>query len=127
MNDIILKLYAVRNQEGKFFRSKGCGGYGDSWVDSINKGKIYPRIGPAKSVATYWSRSCPKFGVPEVVELHVMNMVVIDQTKRIAKANRAEEKRLAKWEAEENERKLQQAKKDYEKARKELERLNNAN
>ena len=44
-----LELYVVRNKEGKYFRTKGYSGYGDTWVDDIQKAKVYPKIGQARS------------------------------------------------------------------------------
>lgn len=125
MDEVVLKLYAVRNQEGKFFRSKGYGGYEDSWVDSINRAKIYPRIGSAKSVVTFWADNYPKFGIPDIVELRVTESVVLNQKERFSKVVTAKEKREAKKKEQSSKQKLLEAKKNYEKALKDLEKLNN--
>jgi hypothetical protein len=44
-----LTLYAVRNREGKWFRAKGYGGYGDTWTPDIGKAKLYSKIARARA------------------------------------------------------------------------------
>lgn len=63
-------FYAVRNKKGKFFRSRGIG-YGDRWVDNLSDAKVYGKIGPAKGAVTYWAKSFPEYGVPDIVEITV--------------------------------------------------------
>ena len=38
-----IKLYAVRNKKGFWFRAKGYGGHGNSWVESLNDAKLYTK------------------------------------------------------------------------------------
>ena len=38
--EIDLSFYAVMSKDGKWFRSKGYNGGGDSWVDNVNKAKL---------------------------------------------------------------------------------------
>ena len=80
------KIYAVRNQEGKFFRSKGYGGYGQTWVDDINKAKTYTKIGQARSRVTFFANTYPAFGIPDIVEFTVTSGVVLDEGNRVKKA-----------------------------------------
>ena len=119
-NESSLTLYVVRNAAGQFFR-----GYGESWVDDINRAKIYPRIGSAKSVVTFWADNYPKFGIPDIVELRVTESVVLNQKERFSKVVTAKEKREAKKKEQSSKQKLLEAKKNYEKALKDLEKLNN--
>jgi len=65
-----MKLYLVRNKEGKFFRAIGYGGYGPSWVD-IEKAKWYSKAGQAKSRITYFAKAHPEFGVPDLLEFEI--------------------------------------------------------
>ncbi len=81
-----LELYVVRNKQGKYFRSKGYAGYGPSWVDELQKAKIYPRIGPARSQVTFWANNYPEFGTPEIVVLTVTASQVLNEEDRVKKA-----------------------------------------
>jgi len=85
---ILLKFYIVRNQSGQYYRAKGYGGYGSSWVDDIEKAKVYGRIGPARSQVTFWTSNYPKYGAPVIIELHAIEGKVLDETERVAKALR---------------------------------------
>ena len=114
--EIQLELYVVRNQEGKFFRSKGYGGYGDTWVDDIQKAKIYPKISQARSRVTWFYNNYPKYGIPSIIKLGVCEMEVLDETERVEKAHQRKltEKdrsriRQAKWELDRAERELENA------------------
>lgn len=84
--DIALTLYVVRNKEGQFFRSKGYGGYGKTWVDDINKCRVYSKIGPARSAVTFFANTYPDYGIPDIVELDVTSGTILDETARVQKA-----------------------------------------
>jgi hypothetical protein len=123
LTNLKLILYAVRNHEGKFFRAKGQSGYGETWVDDINKAKIYPRIGPARSVVTYFANSGAKLPVPELLELTVTGVKVLDESKRVKKAQEKKIKDIAnqaKWEAE---RKIADANRQLQEAQATIKRL----
>lgn len=81
-----LELYAVRNKKGQYFRSKGYGGYGPSWVNELQKAKIYPKIGPARSQVTFWANNYPGFGTPEIIVLTVSVTKVLNEEERVKKA-----------------------------------------
>ena len=83
-----MKLYVVRNKEGKFFRSIGYGGNGANWVDGLDKAKFYPKIGQAKSRCTYFAGHYPQFGVPEVLEfdLNTITPVVVSMEQHVTKS-----------------------------------------
>ncbi len=97
-----MKLYVVRNKEGKFFRPIGRGGYGPNWHTELEKAKFYAKFGQAKARVTTYARNSPKLGVCEILEFDldpnaakVMNME--DDTNRtLAKARLAEEERKLK-------------------------------
>lgn len=112
----LLRMYAVRNKEGKYFRSKGYGGGGATWVESLSKARIYSRPGPARSQVTFFATHYPQFGIPEIVELHVTTVLALDETARVRKSidRKSKEKaaarvRHAEWERSEAERKLAEA------------------
>lgn len=81
--EIGLNFYAVRSQDGKWFRSKGYGGFGNSWVDDITKAKIYSKPGPAKTQITYWAKNYPEYGVPDLVRITTGVCEYLDQTERV--------------------------------------------
>lgn len=82
-----VKFYAVRNREGKWFRAKGFGGGGNTWVDNLEKAKLYGKIGPARAQVTYFSKHYPKYGVPYIIQFSFNHsFVVIDETQRVEKA-----------------------------------------
>ena len=80
---VSLNFYAVRSQDGKWFRSKGYGGVGESWVEDITKAKIYSKPGPAKSQVTFWAKNYPEFGVPYLVRITTGVCEYLDQTERV--------------------------------------------
>lgn len=92
-----LVLYVVRNSDGKFFRSKGYRGYGESWVDSISEAKIYGKTSGARGVITFFSKNYPGFPTPELIRLTVTDAFVMDEKSRVQKAKEkialAEQKR----------------------------------
>lgn len=96
-----LELYLIKNKEGKYLRSKGYNGYGNCWVEDINKAKIYPRKSTALSQITWWSRKYPEYGVPDLIPLICTAGEPIDQTKRVGDSIRKkainEAKRKLKW------------------------------
>lgn len=116
-------IYFIRNKSGKFFRSKGYGGYGDSWVDTMEKAKMYTRIGTAKAQITFWFRRYPLLGCPDLLSFSIdpAAVTVIDMTddtvKRIQKATIKElrrEERNREW-------RLESAQRDLDKARAKVE------
>jgi hypothetical protein len=83
-----LVLYVVRNSSGQFYRSKGYGGYGSSWVDSINKAKIYGKPSGARGVITFFSKNYPGFPTPDLIKLTVSDVLVMDEKSRVEKAKK---------------------------------------
>jgi len=81
-----LELYVVRNKEGKYFRSKGYGGYGSNWVDELKRARIYAKIGPARSQVSFWATNYPNYGTPEIVVLTVAATKVLQEDDRVKKA-----------------------------------------
>lgn len=117
MEAISLSLYAVRNQEGKYFRAKGYGGYGSNWVDDIQQAKIYPKIGQARSRVTFFANNYPSFGVPELIELKVTQAIVVDESKRVESAKKRKEREILNKKIREAERKVAKAQSELDSAR----------
>jgi hypothetical protein len=93
-----MKLYVVKNKAGKFFRAKGYNGGGESWVDSLDKAKFYTKIGQAKSRVTYFYRSDPSYGCPDILEFEIdeSNAKIIDMLAETEKKNKKEKERKLK-------------------------------
>jgi len=66
-----MKLYIIRNKEGKFFRSIGYGGSGTNWVEKIEDSKVYFKFGQAKGRVTFFYKRWPEFGCPEILEFNI--------------------------------------------------------
>ena len=111
-----LRLYAVRNQEGQWFRAKGYGGYGKTWVDDIMRAKLYTHIGQARSRVTYFATEWPEYGIPNIVEFTVTESRVLDEQDRVGKAQERKQITEAKREGQDRKRRLESAKRDYERA-----------
>ena len=93
-------LYAVRNSDGKWFRAVGYGGHGPSWVDDIQRARIYPKLGTARGRVGYFANNHKDYPPPDVVEFVVTVGRVVDDTARVEKARKAADRRKAR-EAEE--------------------------
>jgi hypothetical protein len=76
------QLYGVKNQDGQYFRAKGYGGYGKSWVENAENAKLYSKIGQAKARVTFWTQNYPEYGVPSIVVFEVDELKEIDDSKR---------------------------------------------
>lgn len=130
MTEPILKFYVIKSKDGKYFRAKGYGGYGESWVDDIKKARVYQKPGGARGVVTWFANNWPTFGIPDLVELHVTKEVLLDETNRVlkskAKIARDEAKRKynsLKYQIENNFKKAEEAQAELERLEKELEEL----
>jgi len=116
LENVKLILYAVRNKEGKWFRSKGQNGYGKSWVDSIENAKIYTKIGQARSRVSFWANAFPDYGIPDLIKIHATSFEVVEETTRVKKVKEKKDKaeaernlRHKKWEVERAEKELADA------------------
>jgi hypothetical protein len=94
-----VKIYAVQNKEGKFFRAKGYGGSGESWTDDVKKARLYLKQAPASRTVSYFAEHWPEFGVPSLVELSVGEVKILDQTAVHEKRQQVKKKRADKQEA----------------------------
>jgi len=92
-----VKVYAVQNREGKFFRRKGYGGGGESWTDDPKKARIYTKSGPARSIVTFYANAYPDYGIPSIVEMACGQVTVIDETQRVQKEAQRKADREAKY------------------------------
>ena len=111
----VLVLCAVRNNKGQYFRAKGYGGGGNTWVDDINKAKIYGKTGGARGTITWFANNYPNYPTPDLIKLTVTGIEVMDEKGRVEKAKQK------KAEQEAN-RKKAQAERDLKNAEEELAR-----
>jgi hypothetical protein len=110
-----VNFYLVQNHEGLFFRAKGYGGSGNSWVKEPEKARTYSRIGPARSCVTFFSAS-EKYPAPVIVKLSIGQVEYIDEKERLQKIkekNKKQQKRqdaaYKKWQLEMAEREIKEA------------------
>lgn len=111
-----LILYAVRNSQGQYFKAKGYNGSGASWVDDINKARIYGRTGGARGTITWFATNHPSYPTPDLIKLTVTGIEVMDEKARVEKAKQKKAteqanriKRQAEYQLAEAERKLADA------------------
>lgn len=113
-------FYVVMNSDGQFFRRKGYGGYGKTWVDSIDTARVYIKIGQARSIVTFFANSYPQYPPPRIVKLGVSAIEIIDERDRIEKAKEKKQREKEKRELRRKQWELERAKKDYEDAQRRL-------
>lgn len=104
-----MNLYVVRNRDGQFFRAKGFGGGGESWVKELEKAKFYAKLGQAKSRVTFFTKEYPKYGCPDILEftLDVSTAKVMDMAATTQKAITKIAKRALDQEKRQNEREVE--------------------
>jgi len=123
INEGALEFYAVRNKEGKWFRAKGYGGYGDTWVKELKRARIYNRIGPARTQVSFFANNYPDYGVPDLVQFRCTEMVVLDESERVTKQQQAKQLQEKKRDLWHKQYKLKKAKEDLERAQNEIKEL----
>jgi len=106
-------FYIVRNKEGKYLRSKGYMGSGNSWVDEIGRAKIYSKPGHAQAQINYWFSRYPGYGEPDLIRVSGVTVEVLEPNKELEEQKIAKEKdkhekiakqKAAEIEAEKNRR-----------------------
>lgn len=119
----LLTMYMVKNKEGKYFRFKGRDGYGETWVSDIKKGRLYSKISPARSIVTFFANTWPQYGIPDLVEMHILKEVVLDETDRVNKAIQKKKEERAAHDIRTKEYELKKAEQELETAKQKLEKL----
>jgi len=110
-----ITFYAVRSKDGKYLRSKGYSGSGESWVDNLEKAKIWTKIGPANAQVTWWARTFPEYGIPDVIPLVASPGEPLNQDERVNKA-------IKKIKLEKLNQELWRLEEKYDKASREFQR-----
>lgn len=113
MGELNLVMYAIRNANGFYFKSRGNYGGGIEWVSDINKARVYKTSGPARTIITWIYNDSDNFYVPELLKLNLSSVEIIDETERLSKLKGKQEtakalylKNLAKNALEKAEREL---------------------
>jgi hypothetical protein len=119
----MFKLYAVQSQDGKWFRSKGYGGHGSSWVSDINKAKLYSKLQQAKGRVTWWYNNYPEFGVPQIVVFEAKQTEIIIDEERQKKIQHERKLAAKKHAVQKHKRMIKDATERLKKAQKDLEGL----
>lgn len=121
MSKVLLTFYTVRFINGRYLKAKGNSYSGPITVDSLEKARIYSKIGPAKAIVTYCAKRSPNEVVPDIIELHVTQEVVLNQEEYVKKAAKAKENakqlekiRKAKYELDSLAREYKRAKDNYD-------------
>lgn len=112
-----MRMYAVRSGDGKYL----CKGNG--WVDGLERARLYVKPGPARALVTLLATKFPNSVFPELVELRVTDVVVLDEKERLAKAQLRKAARDARWAARDAEWRREQAVKKLAEAKAEVARL----
>lgn len=118
-----LEVYVVQNEQGQFFRAKGYSGSGKSWVDDINKAKLYPNTRGARQTVTFFANAYPKLAPPKLLKLTISSVEELDETDRLQKAKERKEKAEAERKQREAEYALERAKRRMEEAQREISQL----
>lgn len=120
-----MNLYVVRNREGQFFRAKGFGGGGQSWVKELEKAKFYAKLGQAKSRVTFFTKEYPNYGCPDILEftLDVSAAKVMDMTETTQKSIAKIAKRALEQEKRQNEYKLKCLQEQQEQIKQRIKKL----
>jgi hypothetical protein len=100
-----LTLYAVKNEKGQWFRRKGYGGYGETWINNFGAARIYAKIGHARAIISFFVNHYPDFPRPKLVALHIDRVEEIDEEARLQKEQEKQQKLEKK--REENRLKMQ--------------------
>jgi hypothetical protein len=118
-----ITLYAVRNQAGEWFRSKGRDGYGKSWTPYPDKAKLYTKIGQARGRVTFFATRWPEHGVPDIVEFAATAVRVVNETERVERVATKKAEQEAAREVRRRAAEVERAEQDKRAAEERLARL----
>ena len=125
LNVLGLEFYVVINSTGQFFRAKGYSGVGESFVNDVKKCRVYGKIGPARSIVTYFANAHPNYPTLQIIKLNIAGYEVLDETVRVQKAKEAKIRAKVAREAQDAKWNLLAAEKALKKAQDDLNKLKN--
>ncbi len=117
-----IAFYAVQNSDGKFFRRKGYGGSGDTWVEGLKTARVWTKIGGARATVTFFANHYPQYPTPKIIKMSIGSTEVIDETARVTAARDKKRKQEEEREVREAQYKLKQAEEDLQKAQERYDR-----
>ncbi len=125
MKEENLTFYVIRNEEGKYYKTyKNYSRAG--WVEDIASARIYAKESMPRGKVTVYSNQNPKEPIPEIVEMKVGEVKVIDQKARVAQAKLkkahevAERKKFERtWELKAAQERLREAEREIERLKRE--------
>jgi len=116
----------VKNSKDEYFKSFSYHS-GNTWTTDLKKATIFTKISNAHRRVTLihsWNKHKKNTEpIPEIRQFFISGFVDIDQTERINKAAEKEEKRRAESEKAAALWRKEQAQRDYDRAKAELDRL----
>src|ERR1700748_180823 len=93
--EVSLELYVIQNSIGDYFRSKGYGGGGLSWVKDIKSAKTYTKLSQARSRVTYFNNNNPqKLPAPKIIVLTATVKDILNETDLITKIKKDKELKI---------------------------------
>lgn len=116
-----IKLYAIQDKNGRWFKSRGTAGYGERWVDNIQDARFYQNIGAARSIITYFS----KFGIFDLIQFNIGSAELLDEKDRVLKQKSAKEKKKLIYDEQLKKLAFERAEKELVMAKDKLEKLTN--
>lgn len=123
LNVLDLEFFIVVNSDGQYFRAKGYSGSGDSFIDDAKKCRVYGKIGPARSVVTWFANNYPKYPTLQIIKLNIGGYEVLDEAARVQKAKDAKIRAQAARETANAKRRLADAEKAVRVAQDKLNQL----
>lgn len=119
------ELYAIRNQEGKWFRRGHRSSWrGNSWIDEFKNATIYSKASTAKSIISSFANDpYHPIPAPSLVKIKVDTVEVEDQTERTAASKKKKLEKKARENASYKEWLAIQAEKEFLAAKEKLEKL----
>lgn len=115
-------FYVIRNDVGQFYKTR-TSNRRPHWVDAIGMARIYGKESMARSKVTAYANENPNKPVPEIVEMHVTKVVVVDQRQRVVDARAKKIREDAGRDVAKRKRDLEDAEEEFEEARKRFEGL----
>jgi hypothetical protein len=109
-------FYVVVNSDGQFYRRKGYNGSGNTGVDTVQTARVYIKIAQARSIVTFFAVNYKDFPPPRILKLTVAGSELIDETERLEVAKVRKQRKLETQELRSSKYRLEQAKRDFEKA-----------
>lgn len=119
-------FYAVRAKDGLWWRSSSRNN-ASCWVKHVTKAKIYSSVSPARGKITSYANVNPTLPLPDIVELVVTQMNVVDQKDRVMKTKQKKQEEKTKQDALNKKHDLQEAQRDFDRAAARLNKLTQNN